>query len=180
LEVPRKIAFAIILTFMAEERQSGVAPGLAGQMGHKQSLGLFRRVGDDGATRPRQRKRNRVIFLRVCCSVCHGEGFGSASDRVRLTCRHFLHRKCLEDLVRHCSKESGPRCPLCRRDIEEERADQRDKFNITKVVGHKFELAGRYFVDKYLCVWHEPGVPTWEPSSLVSEYLRTELPKRHT
>jgi hypothetical protein len=43
-------------------------------------------------------------------------------------------------------------------------ADPRGKFTTTQVVDHKFKLFGACSVDKYLCVWYEPGGLTWEPS----------------
>ena len=105
------------LTFMTEERQNEDARGLAGRIKHIESLGLGRRSGDVGGAKPRKRKLNRIRPLRVCCSVCHDEDVESAPDRVRMTCQHLLHRKCLEYLVRHCSKEAGLWFSLCLRDI---------------------------------------------------------------
>jgi len=116
---------------MAEEQQSGDAPGLAGRIGHTESLGLFRLFWYVGAAKLRKRKWNRVSPPRVCCSVCHHKGVESAPDQARLTCQHLL--------LCHCSREAGPRSPLCRRDIEKELADQRGKLIVTKIIDHKFE-----------------------------------------
>jgi len=83
-------------------------------------------------------------------------------------------------LYRHCCREAGPRYTLCRRDIEEELADQRIKFTITKCIDYKFKVVGTCFVDKYLCAWHEPGGLTWESSRFVSKYLKVEFSKLYT
>jgi len=69
---------------------------------------------------------------------------------------HFMHRKCLEHLVWHCSRCSVPRCSLCLRDIEDEFADQWVKFTIAKVI------------DPELCrnTWEQSSPKPYVPSSV--------------
>ena len=100
-------------------------------------LGWFPGSGTLGLSSHGSGKRDRVKPPRVCCSVRHEEEVESAPYRVRLTCQHLLHQMCLEYMVRHCSREAGPRCPPCRKVMEEDLPDQRDNFTITKVIDHK-------------------------------------------
>ena len=68
---------------------------------------------------------------------------------MRGSSQHLLHRKCLEG---NASGRQDQGVLFCHRDIEEKLANQRGKFTITKVIENKFELVGRYFLDKCLCV----------------------------